>query len=203
VQKIVPARIDRDVLRKEIQTRYAIVAEEPERGFHFHVGRPLAKMLDYDDADLEGLPDATLGSFAGTGNPFSMGRLLPGERVLDIGCGTGTHTLIAARQVGPSGHVTAIDMTEAMIARTRAGAEELGLSNVDARLGFVEALPLADESRDVVISNGVVNLCPDKEAVMKEIVRVLRPGGRLQIADVVVHKEVPQSAKDDIELWSG
>jgi SAM-dependent methyltransferase len=203
VEKVIPANVDRDQLRTAIQDRYKSVAEEPETGFHFHTGRPLAQMLDYEAAELDWLPPATLESFAGTGNPFSMGRLREGEAVLDLGCGAGVDTLIAARQVGPAGRVLAIDMTEAMLQKTRAGARALNLENVECRLGFAEALPAEDESFDVVISNGVINLCPDKEAVMREILRVLRPGGRAQIADILVHKEVPQSAKDDIELWSG
>lgn len=202
-EKLVAARVDRERLRKEIQDRYAKVADEPEGGFHFHVGRPLAKMLDYADSDLDWLPNATLESFAGTGNPFAMGRLKPGEEVLDLGCGTGVDTLIAARQVGRTGRVIAVDMTEAMLAKAEASARELGLTNIECRRGFAEALPVEDETIDVVISNGVINLCPDKEAVMNEIRRILRPGGRIQIADMVVHKEVPQDAKDDIELWSG
>jgi SAM-dependent methyltransferase len=203
VEKLTASRVDRSTLRQEIRAKYAVVAQEPERGFHFHVGRPLAQMLAYEDAELDWLPQETLKSFAGTGNPFAMGRLAPGERVLDLGCGTGVDTLIAARQVGPGGHLTAIDMTEAMLTKVRASVSSLGLENVECKLGYAENLPVEDGSMDVVISNGVINLCPDKEAVMKEIWRVLRPGGRIQVADMVVHKEVPQDAKDDIELWSG
>ena len=132
-----------------------------------------------------------------------MGALQPGETVLDIGCGAGFDTLIAARQVGPSGHVISVDMTEAMLARAGEGARALNLDNVDLRQGFAETLPLEDASVDVVISNGVINLTPDKAAVMVEVHRVLKPGGRVQIADIVVHQEVPQDARDDIELWSG
>ncbi|HEY7467072.1 MAG TPA: methyltransferase domain-containing protein, partial [Dehalococcoidia bacterium] len=131
------------------------------------------------------------------------GALRPGEAVLDIGCGAGFDTLIAARQVGPTGSVIAIDMTEAMLAKTRAGAAEIGLGNVEPRLGYAEALPVQDASIDVVISNGVINLCPDKVQAMREVWRVLKPGGRFQIADIIVHNEVPQDAKDDINLWSG
>lgn len=203
VQQVAPARVDRTTLRQQIQEKYRDVALEPEKGFHFHTGRPLAAMLGYAPAEVDSLPASTVESFAGTGNPFSMGRLRPGETVLDIGCGAGFDTLLAAQQVGPQGRVLAIDMTEAMIEKTRRGAEALGLTNVDARLGYAEELPVEDESIDVVISNGVINLCPDKMAVMREVHRVLKPGGRFQIADIVVHKEVPQDAKDNIDLWSG
>ena len=197
------ARVDRRRLRDQIQAKYTDVALEPKKGFHFHTGRPLAKMVGYADADVDWLPPSTVDSFAGTGNPFSMGLLAPGEVVLDIGCGAGFDTLLAARQVGPTGRVIAVDMTEAMLEKARVGAAALGLTNVDVRRGFAEELPAVSESIDVVISNGVINLCPDKMAVMRDVCRVLRPGGRFQIADIVVHKEVPQESKDDIDLWSG
>jgi arsenite methyltransferase len=198
-----PAAVDRETLRGQIQEKYTDVAEDPEQGFHFHTGRPLARMHAYSEANVDWLPAGTVDSFAGTGNPFAMGRLNPGETVLDIGCGAGFDTLLAARDVGPTGHVIAVDMTEAMVSKTREGAAQLGLSNVETRLGYAEELPAEDESVDVVISNGVINLCPDKVAAMQEVWRVLKPGGRFQIADIVVHKEVPQDAKDDINLWSG
>ncbi|MEE8422278.1 MAG: methyltransferase domain-containing protein [Dehalococcoidia bacterium] len=203
VDQVIAARLDRDELRGQIQSKYTDVALTPGVGFHFHTGRPLAVMLGYDAADVDWLPEATVESFAGTGNPFAAGPLHAGETVLDIGCGAGFDTLLAARQVGPAGQVIAVDMTEAMLDKTRAGAEALGLTNIDARHGFAEELPADSESVDVVISNGVINLCPDKMAVMSEVQRVLRPGGRIQIADIVVHSEVPQDAKDDIDLWSG
>ncbi len=202
-QQVAPAKVDRETLRQQIQAKYTDVAVEPEKGFHFHTGRPLAVMLGYDPADVDWLPASTVDSFAGTGHPFSMGRLRPGETALDIGCGAGFDTLLAARQVGPTGRVIAIDMTEAMLEKTRAGAAALELTNVEARHGYAENLPAPSESVDVVISNGVINLTPDKEGVMKEVWRVLKHGGRFQIADIVVHKLVPQDAKDDIDLWSG
>jgi len=160
-------------------------------------------MLGYDATLLDGLPFGTVESFAGTGNPFSMGNLKPGEMVLDIGSGAGFDSLIAARQVAPDGKVIGVDMTDAMLEKAAEGARKMDLTNVEFRKGFAEELPVEDESVDVVISNGVINLCPDKEAVMREVHRVLRPWGRFQIADIVVHKEVPQSAKDNIDLWSG
>jgi SAM-dependent methyltransferase len=200
---VTAARVDRDQLRAQIQGKYTDVALTPERGFHFHTGRPLAAMLGYAPDDVDWLPPATIDSFAGTGNPLRMGALPAGARVLDVGCGAGFDTLLAARQVGSRGTVIAVDMTEAMLQRTREGAAALGLANVEVRQGFAEILPVEAASVDVVISNGAINLCPDKVAVMREIHRALRPGGRIQIADIVVHEAVPQDAKDDIDLWSG
>lgn len=202
-REVTAARVDRDELRRFVSQKYTDVANDPEQGFHFHTGRPLAAMLGYDLAEVDALPASTVESFAGTGNPFSLGRLNAGETVLDIGCGAGFDTLQAARQVGPTGRVIAVDMTGAMVAKARAGAAALGLANVDVRHGYAEDLPLEDASVDVVIGNGVINLTPDKMGVMKEIRRVLKPGGRFQIGDIIVHKEVPQDAKDDIDLWSG
>ena len=195
--------IDLDTLRRAIQDEYAVVAAEPEHGFHFHTGRPLADMLGYATAWLEGIPEPSIASFAGTGNPFSLGALQPGERVVDVGCGGGIDSMIAARMVGPSGHVIGVDMTPAMLARARASATAAGVANVEFRAGFGEALPVEDEWADVVISNGVLNLMPDKDAALREMARVLKPGGRLQIGDILVQKEVPQSAKNQVDLWTG
>ena len=197
------ARVDRAELRRFIAEKYAEVATNPELGFHFHTGRPLATMLGYSAEVVDQLPAANVESFAGTGNPFLFGDLREGERVVDVGCGAGFDTLIAAGHVGPSGRVIAVDMTAEMRTKTREGARQLGLANVEVREGFAESLPVNDGWADVVISNGVVNLCPDKRAVFTEMLRVLRPGGRIQIGDILVHKEVPQDAKDDIALWSG
>ncbi|MDQ6859011.1 MAG: methyltransferase domain-containing protein [Chloroflexota bacterium] len=197
------ARVDREVLRRAIAAKYTEVATNPELGFHFHTGRPLTLMLGYASEVIDRLPTATVASFAGMGNPFLFGALHPGERVVDVGCGAGLDTLIAAEQVGPAGRVIAVDMTPEMRAKTADGARELGLANVEVRAGFAEALPVDDRAADVIISNGVVNLCPDKRAVFREMRRVLKPGGRIQIGDILVHKEVPQDAKDDIALWSG
>lgn len=198
-----PAAVDADHLRSQVSEKYTEVAETPEKGFHFHTGRSLAAMLGYEEAIVDWLPPGTVDSFAGMGNPFKHGDLEPGERVLDIGCGAGFDTLIAARHVGPSGTVVAVDMTPAMLGKAEQGADQLGLANIEFREGLAERLPADSESIDVIISNGVINLCPDKMKVMREVHRVLRPGGRFQIADIVVQTEVPQGAKDDIELWSG
>jgi arsenite methyltransferase len=197
------ATIDISLLRQQVQDKYMDVATEPEKGFHFHTGRPLADMLGYDRSEVDALPDFAVDSFAGTGNPFSMGRLPLGADVLDLGCGAGFDTLLAARQVGPRGKVTGVDMTDAMLDKARRAAAHLGLANVSLLRGYIEDLPVERESVDVVISNGVLNLTPDKLAVMREVHRVLRPGGRIQIADIVVHREVPRSAKNDIDLWTG
>jgi ubiquinone/menaquinone biosynthesis C-methylase UbiE len=159
-------------------------------------------MLGYADEIVDALPAGTVDSFAGTGNPFIYGDLRAGEMVVDIGSGAGFDTFIAAQQVGPSGKVIGIDMTKEMRAKARAGAQELGLDNVEIREGYAEDLPVESESVDVVISNGVINLCPSKPAVFQEIYRVLRPGGRIQIGDILVHQPVPQEAKDDVDLWS-
>ena len=198
-----PANVDRDLLRSQIQDKYSDVAAQPQLGFHFHTGRPLAAMLGYAEADVDWLPESTVESFAGTGNPLSAGTLPEGATVLDLGSGAGFDTLLTARQVGPTGRVIPVDMTEAMLNKARAGAEALGLENVEPRMGYAEELPVDDGEVDVVISNGVINLTPDKVTTLAEISRALKPGGRIQIADIVVHTEVPQDAKDDIDLWSG
>ena len=190
-------------LRAAIQDEYEAVAAEPQRGFHFHTGRPLARLLDYKAEWLAAIPETAVESFAGTGNPFSLGAIKPGERVVDIGCGAGIDSLIAARMVGSEGQVIGVDMTPAMLNKARRAADEAGLDSVIFRQGYGEELPVADEWADVVISNGVLNLMPDKDAGLKEMARVLKPNGRLQIGDILVQKEVPQSAKQKIDLWTG
>ncbi len=197
------AAVDRDALRTHISDKYRDVALHPEGGFHFHNGAPAARLLGYPEDLIALLPQSTVDSFAGTGNPFVFGDLHVGEVVVDVGCGAGFDTLIAARQVGPGGTVIAVDMTPEMREKTARGARAMTFANVDVRAGFAEALPVADGVADVVISNGVINLTPDKQATFREMFRVLKPGGRLQVGDILVHKEVPQAAKDDIDLWSG
>lgn len=197
------ARVDREELRRRISEKYRDVAMNPSMGFHFHTGRPLARMLGYPDEVVDFLPWGTVESFAGTGNPFIYGDLAPGETAVDVGCGAGLDTLVAARQVGPAGRIYAVDMTPEMRARAEAATRAIGATNVSVLEGHAESLPLPDGIADAVISNGVVNLCPDKLAVFREMARVLKPGGRIQVGDILVHREVPQEAKDDIELWSG
>jgi arsenite methyltransferase len=194
---------DVDVLRDAIQEEYAEVATDPEKGFHFHTGRPLARLLEYADEWLIGIPESSIQSFAGTGNPFNLGELITGERVVDVGCGAGIDSLIAAKKVGPEGRVIGVDMTPAMLEKARQAANETGLANVEFREGYAEALPVEEGWADVVISNGVLNLMPDKAAVLEEVSRVLKPGGRLQIGDILVQKAVPESAKRKIDLWTG
>jgi SAM-dependent methyltransferase len=197
------ANIDRDHLRRDISDKYTSVALTPEVGFHFHTGRPLAAMLGYDERDVDWLPTSAVESFAGTGNPLAARPARPGDVVVDVGCGAGFDTLLAARRVGPAGRVIGIDMTDTMLEKARAGAAALGLTNVELRSGYAEELPVESDTADLLISNGVINLCPDKTAVLREMYRVLKPGGRLQVADIVVHREIPQDVRDDIDLWSG
>jgi SAM-dependent methyltransferase len=190
-------------LRAAIQAEYELVAREPERGFHFHTGRPLASLLGYPDEWLVGIPEISIASFAGTGNPFNLGVLRPGEKVVDVGSGSGMDSLIAARMVAPDGRVVGVDMTPAMLEKARRAGRDSGVGNVEFRLGYAEALPVKDGWADVVISNGVLNLVPDKPAALQEMARVLKPDGRLQIGDILVQKAVPESARHKIDLWTG
>ena len=198
-----PPLLDREVLREAIRGEYEVVAEDPNKGFHFHTGRPLARILGYQDAWLEGIPEASTESFAGTGNPFSLGEIGVGERVVDVGCGAGIDSLIAARMSGETGQVVGVDMTPAMLEKAKGSAAAAKLLNVEFRAGYGESVPVPDAWADVVISNGALNLMPDKVAVLREMARVLKPNGRLQLGDILVAKEVPQGAKEDIDLWTG
>ena len=197
-----PLPVDVDVLREEIEKTYSDVSTKPEEDFVFPTGRGWAEDLDYPP-ELAKVPEASVESFAGVANHFVLGRIEEGATVLDLGCGAGTDLLIAAQMVGRDGKAIGIDMTAPMLERARQSAEEMGLDNVELHEGLIESLPLEDASVDVVISNGVIDLVPDKEAVFAEIDRVLRPGGRLQIADVIVHKEVSEDARKRIDLWTG
>ena len=196
------ARVDVAVLRDEIQKTYTDVSTAPERAFIFPTGRAWAEDLDYP-SELARVPEETARSFAGVANPFSLGRIERGQVVLDLGCGAGTDLLVAAQMVGPEGRAIGIDMTPAMLDRARFSAEAMGLANVELHESLIESLPLPNESVDVVISNGVIDLVPDKDAVFSELDRVLRPGGRLQLADVVIHTEVSEDARERIDLWTG
>lgn len=195
--------LDLEALRFAIREEYEVVAHDPQRGFHFHTGRPLARMLGYKDEWLQDIPEIAIESFAGTGNPFSLGPIQPGEHVVDIGCGAGIDSLIAAQMTGPTGRVIGVDMTPGMLQKARQGATEAGITQVEFREGYGEALPVPDGWSDRVISNGVLNLMPDKRAGLQEMARVLKPSGRLQIGDILVQKAVPESAKRDIDLWTG
>jgi arsenite methyltransferase len=195
--------VDVAVLRSEIEKTYTEVSTEPGKDFIFPTGRAWAEALAYPQPELSNVPEATVQSFAGVANPHSLGRIEEGATVIDLGCGAGTDLLIAAQMVGPAGKVIGVDMTPSMLVQARASASEMGLSNVELHESLVESLPLPNESVDVVISNGVIDLVPDKDAVFAEIDRVLRPGGRLQIADVVIHTEVSEDARDRIDLWTG
>ncbi|MEE9285008.1 MAG: methyltransferase domain-containing protein [Dehalococcoidia bacterium] len=202
-QPIAIPDVDIDTLRAEISKEYGEVATNPGRGFHFHTGRPLAKLLGYPDKIINRVPAKSLESFAGTGNPFSLGEFRQGERVVDLGCGAGIDSIIASHLVGPEGRVIGIDMTTEMLEKARAAAADAGIINVEFRQGHAESPPVEDGWADVVISNGVVNLCPDKMGVFGAMHRMLKPGGRLQIADILVHKPVPDEAKANIDLWKG
>jgi arsenite methyltransferase len=195
--------VDPDALREQVRGKYREVALDPSASFHFHTGRALASRLGYEPAAGGALPDRAVESFAGVGNPFSLRQLAPGEKIVDVGSGAGFDSFIAAGQVGPGGHVIGIDMTPEMLAKSRQTAEALGLAQVEFRDGLAEALPVQDGWADVVISNGVINLCADKRAVFAEIFQVLRPGGRLQFADIANGRPVPAEALRDIDLWTG
>lgn len=190
-------------LRQAISNEYEEVANKPAKGFHFHTGRRLTRILGYKDEWLEGIPESSIESFAGTGNPFSIGEIDKGEAVVDIGCGAGIDSLIAAKKVGPTGKVVGVDMTDAMLGKAQKAAEEAGFEQVEFRKGHAESLPVDDGFADVVISNGVINLTPDKKVTFREMARVLKPGGRLQIGDIIVQKKVPDGAKRKIDLWTG
>ena len=194
--------IDVELLKSEIKKTYADVSQEPERDFIFPTGRAWAEDLGYPP-ELANVPDAAVESFAGVANPWALGRLEPGERVLDLGSGAGTDSLIAAQMVGERGRVTGIDMTPEMLAKAARAATEMGVVNVEFVEAEAERLPFADGSFDVVISNGVIDLVPDKDAVFSEIFRVLAPGGRIQIADVTIQNPVSDEGRRNIDLWTG
>ena len=194
--------VDGEALREQVREKYREVAVDPYREYHFHTGRFLAARLGYDKAVVDALPDVAVESFAGVANPFSLRALAQGERVVDLGSGGGFDSFIALGQVGQNGEVVGIDMTEEMLDKSRSTAKHLGHGNVEFRKGLAETLPVGDGWADVVISNGVINLCADKRRVFSEIHRVLRPGGRLQFADIANGNPVPESAIRNIDLWT-
>jgi SAM-dependent methyltransferase len=195
--------VDVDLLRKEIRKTYTEVSTEQDQDFIFPTGRVWAQELDYPEPELSRVPDATVESYAGVANHWLLGTIDPGSVVLDLGCGAGTDLLIAAQMVGPGGRAIGVDMTPAMLERAAASAREMGLTNVELHESLIETLPVPDASVDVVISNGVIDLVPDKDAVFAEIDRVLRPGGRLQLADVIIQTAVSEDARERIDLWTG
>jgi len=194
--------VDINALREEVKNKYREVAIDPRGEHHFHTGRYLAKHLGYDEDFVASLPDAAVESFAGVANPFSMQPLTKGERVVDVGSGAGFDSVVAAHQVGTTGKVIGVDMTEEMLAKSRSTVKKLELNNVQFREGFAELLPVEDGWADVVISNGVINLCANKKKAFSEIFRVLRPGGRLQFADIANGEPVPEAAIRNIDLWT-
>jgi arsenite methyltransferase len=195
--------VDVDVLREAIQTTYTDVATDAQQEFIFPTGRSWAQELRYPEPELSRVPDATVESFAGVANHWLLGHIEPGSVVVDLGCGAGTDLLIAAQMTGPTGRVIGVDMTTSMLERARASAREMGIDHFELHESLIEALPMEDASVDVVISNGVIDLVPNKDAVFDEIDRILRPGGRLQLADVVIHHEVSEDARARIDLWTG
>ena len=194
--------VDTVILREQVKGKYRDVAVNPHGSFHFHTGRVQAARLAYDEALTASFPDSAVESFVGVANPFAMRTLSEGERVVDLGSGGGFDCFVAARQVGPEGYVVGVDMTREMLEKARNAAVELGLTNVEFREGLIEDLPVEKEWADVVISNGVINLCADKRLVFAEIQRVLRPGGILQFADIANGNPVPESAVRNIDLWT-
>jgi SAM-dependent methyltransferase len=194
--------VDAVALRDEVRAKYRDVTVNPRGGFHFHTGRPLARRLGYDEDVIARMPETAIEAFAGVGNPYSQGALNPGERVVDLGSGGGFDCLVAAGQVGPEGRVVGVDMTDEMLERSRAAAAAMGLGHVEFRKGIIEELLVENGRADVVISNGVINLCADKRRVFNEVMRGLRPGGRLQFADIATGKVVPEAAVQNIDLWT-
>ncbi len=194
--------VDPTALREDVKSKYREVARNPHGDYHFHTGRRAARRLGYRPDQFESMPDAAVESFAGVANPFSLRALQPGEKVLDAGSGAGFDCFIAAQQVGPTGRVIGVDMLDAMLEKARATARSMNLQNVEFREGLLEKMPVEDCWADVVISNGVINLCPDKQQALSEIWRVLRPGGWLQFADIASGEDIPTSAVCNIDLWT-
>jgi len=194
--------VDPVALREEVKRKYRDVARNPNGDHHFHTGRPLARRLGYDPALVDSMPDVAVESFAGVANPFSLRALDPGEKVVDAGSGGGFDSFVAAHQVGPQGKVVGVDMLLEMLTKSRTTAQLMGLRHVEFREGLLEEIPVTDGWADVVISNGVINLCADKRQTFSELWRVLRPGGKLQFGDIANGKPVPAAAIRNIDLWT-
>ena len=194
--------IDAEELRAEVRDKYKDVALDPTQGFHFHTGRPLARLLGYPDDIVDALSDDAVASFAGVDNPFAPAPIPTGAMVVDLGSGGGFDCFVASRLVGVDGQVIGVDMTPEMLERSRRVAEQIGATNVEFREGILEELPVEDGWADVIISNGVLNLVADKAQVFSEAYRALRPGGVLQFADIAADAEVPDEARCDIGLWT-
>lgn len=195
--------VDREELRTEVQLKYAAVAVSPDEDYHFHTGRPIAERCRYDMAAVDALPPVAVESFAGVANPFEHRALVTGENVVDLGSGAGFDCFLSAAAVGAGGNVIGVDMTDEMLEKSRGVASATGVSNVEFRKGYVEELPVDDEWADVVIANGVINLCPDKELAFNEAWRVLKSGGVIQFADIANGRPVPMEAQRHIDLWTG
>lgn len=195
--------IDVVQLRRQVREKYLEVAHRPAQEYHFFTGRLAAEHVGYPAEVLDGVDERTVEAFAGVANPFHWGLPGRGETVVDVGSGGGFDAILAAQAVGAEGRVIGIDMTPEMLDRAAAAAAALGLTNVEFREGLAEELPVPDESVDVVISNGVLNLVPDKGDAYGEIFRVLKPHGRFQIADIGVDRPVPEGVQRDIDLWAG
>ncbi len=195
--------VDSEALRAEVRQKYREVAIAPSAGYHFHTGRVAARRCGYDREIVDELPDRAVESFAGVANPFALRRPVAGERVVDAGSGAGFDSFVAAQYVGAEGRVIGIDMTKEMLDKSRATAAALGYAHAEFRDGLLEAMPIEDGWANVVISNGVFNLCPDKQRVFGETLRVLRSGGSLQLADIANARPVPPEALRDIDLWTG
>lgn len=200
--KIETLAVDPSTLREEVKNKYRDVACNPHGEYHFHTGRPLARRLGYDEAVVGPMPDVAVESFAGVANPFALRTLARGEKVVDAGSGGGFDSFIAAHQVGSEGRVVGVDMLPEMLEKSRNTVRLMGLGNVEFREGVLEEMPVEDGWADVVISNGVINLCADKKLVFNELWRILRPGGRLQFGDIANGKPVPESAVHNIDLWT-
>lgn len=194
--------LDVEKLEREVKNVYRDVAETPDGEFHFEMGRDLAERLGYTDSDLQYVPQAAIDSFAGVGYHFDLADLNPREAVLDLGSGSGMDMFVAAMQVTETGTVTGVDMTDEQIDNARRLASENGFYNVSVRRGTIEALPFEDETFDAVISNGVINLSAEKGRVFKEAARVLKPGGRITLSDIISEQQMPESIKSNADLWA-